>query len=75
MNVLSHKRAAATREHAGLSQVQLAARLKISRRALQYCENGARKPDIDLALAWAEATSTSLDALLDFVSEKDSSPS
>lgn len=57
-------RIAALRRQAGMSQAELASRLKISSSAVGMYEQGRREPSVDLLLDMAEIFGVSMDVLL-----------
>lgn len=52
------------RSKSGLTQEQLAARVKVDQRTISHIETGRRKPSIDLAIRLAKEFGVSLDELL-----------
>ena len=58
------ERIAALRRRAGLSQAELAQRLKISASAMGMYEQGRREPSVDTLVAMAQELQVSMDFLL-----------
>ncbi len=64
MNVLDHERLRKARERSGLSQSELAERVKVQPPVISHFENGKRSPSVITLRRLADALDVSVDFLL-----------